>query len=188
MRTRHQKRKERESVISDHGEDRWRFFCLNHDFHTHAKHRKVIASDGSELEVSIQRRLVDFIYFLCQKEKVPILFTSIGCSTFRGRPNDTARRIKRALDEGYQKGTPDLLFFNERHGFSGMHMELKRGKNSYPKADQKQWMCEAKKENKLTVFTRGFHEAAYIIYLYYCGQKQTLIDSVDELSFAHHIQ
>lgn len=67
---------------------------------------------------------------------------------------------------GVRRGVPDLLFFDARHGYSGLAIEIKTPTGTV-KREQQQFLTHLSHRGWLTSVIRGFDQAKEIINNYY---------------------
>lgn len=67
---------------------------------------------------------------------------------------------------GVRKGVPDLLFFDPRHGYTGLAIEVKTPQGTVTK-EQREFLANLKERGWLTAVVRSFEQAKQIIDDYY---------------------
>lgn len=80
-------------------------------------------------------------------------------------PNGGKRDAKEAhflKIEGVKPGVPDMMFPAARHGYHGLFIELKVGKNK-PTDNQRQWLADLTEQGYLAEVCYGFEEARALI-------------------------
>jgi len=86
-------------------------------------------------------------------------------------PNGGKRDAKEAYFlklSGVKAGVPDMFFAAARHGWHGLFIELKVGKNKLTKSQEK-WLGDLRRLGYAAVMCVGYDEAIKIINWYYGG-------------------
>jgi hypothetical protein len=88
---------------------------------------------------------------------------------------------KRLKAMGYRAGTPDIMIFEARGGYFGLHIEMKRPKDIDTDAGclsavQKVWRDEATKRGYQYVMCRGSEEACAAVTRYMAGSVTRVVN------------
>lgn len=111
------------------------------------------------LEAQEQRNLITY----CRYKGIPVFHIPNGGS----RNKAEAAHLK---EQGVSAGVPDLCFPAARHGYHGLYIEMKAGKNKATAA-QKEWLELLNKNGYLAVVCVGFDEAREIIDKYFTDER-----------------
>lgn len=110
-------------------------------------------------EDHIQYQIVEWMKY-AHKEAFFIHVANEG----RGRISFTQMEKIKGL--GVKKGAPDLLFFDARHGFHGLAIEVKTPTGTVSR-EQQQFLTQLSHRGWLTHVARSFEKAQQIINDYY---------------------
>lgn len=86
-------------------------------------------------------------------------------------PNGGSRNVAEAANlkrQGVKAGVPDICLPVARHGFHGLYIEMKAGKNR-PSEYQSQWLKSLGEQGYQSVVCYGWREAADVIGAYLAG-------------------
>jgi hypothetical protein len=76
-----------------------------------------------------------------------------------------------AVQRGYSKGIPDLMFFEPRHGYYGFFLEIKRDDKSKVSDEQKIWIERLKARNFRAEVGVGLDECMKLVDCYFGNGK-----------------
>jgi len=104
------------------------------------------------------------------EQKAVIKWFDLQYPALRGRlaavPNGGQRNkivAAKLKAEGVRKGFPDLMLLTPRGGYYGLIVEMKREKDSYATAEQKDWLVWLNAQGFFAVVCNGFEEARVVI-------------------------